>query len=484
MRESNRGPREFVQHIDEHTLELFVLRQGDPGERSAIEAHLQVCCGCRDLAQRMQELYAMAEELAGEHPASLAAAGRALVRTKQEIRPWDEELDFAPLPGARGPLTRVRRLLRIHPVATLGGSFAFLAAGILLANLLLTGRATPVNPAYVSFSVGNGMVRIHARNDALIWEKPASGVSRAGFNPLEARKAFAFQDLDDDGISEVITGFTFDDEGRDASTSLKIFDWKKQVLALTPLNRPVHFTGRTYDPVFRPGPVCAGDLLAPGSGGFLLLTSNVRSPSFIARYDNRHQEAGAYWHFGQFGTSLLTDLGHDGKPEFLVGGVNDVEDSTGNLLPVLVVLDPARISGDRRTTTCGAYQLPVSDAELWYIAFPWSDLDSLEGRQPTVQEIADADNGSITVTLTNGQPGRIRYSFHYRFSTNMELTEVKATTETQRIYAMMRQAGRVGQNLDSDYLRRLQERVRYWSGEDWQPRTVRVAWDRWIVRAH
>ncbi len=87
------------------------------------------------------------------------------------------------------------------------------------------------------------------------------------------------------------------------------------------------------------------------------------------------------------------------------------------------------------------------------------------------------------MTLSNGQPGRIRYSFTYRFSAEMRLMEVRASTETERIYVMMRKAGRVSGNLDQEYVRRLRDRLRYWNGETWQNAAAPVAWDRTIVHA-
>jgi len=280
--------------------------------------------------------------------------------------------------------------------------------------------------------------------------------------------------LDNDGINEIITGFTFDDDPGYASTNLKLFDWKKRLLAVRSFNRPVPYPGRAYDPVFRPGSVNAGDLLGPGTGGFLAITTNLRSPSFVVRYDRSAKEMGTYWHFGQFGPSALVDLNGDGRPEYLAGAENTVGEGTGMLLPVLVVLDPAAIVGDTRTSTCTGFALPPSRAELWYVAFPWCDLDSLEDRNPVVRQIMDSGNGIVTVSVGNGQQGRTQSGFLYDFTRKMEFVEVHATTETQRIHARLVEQHRLQQPLDDRYLSELGSRVRYWDGTAWRSTPVPV----------
>jgi hypothetical protein len=463
-----------VQHIDEHTLELYVLSAAPAGDVPGIKAHLLVCHGCRDLEARVRAFYGEVERQLTEHPVNLSAAEKAIVWARREMEPWNQPVS-APL--RRSPLSSMEHLrsaLRVHPVAVTGGSFAALAALAFMMNVFLTRHTVPLNPSYVSFSPAAGMVRIHALSDSVIWEKPSSYITQTGFLSPPARASFAFQDLDNDGINEVITGFTFDDDPGYASTNLKVFDWRKRLIAVRSFNRPVPYPGRVYDPVFRPGSINAGDLLGQGTGGFLAVTTNLRSPSFVVRYDGAAKECGTYWHFGQFGSALLLDLNGDGRPEYLAGAENTVGESSGTLLPVLVVLDPAAIVGDARTSTCGGFQLPTSRAELWYIAFPWSDLDSLEDRHPVVRQIMDSENGTITVSVGNGQQGRTQSGFLYDFTRSMDFLGVHATTESQRIHARLLEQHRVRRPLDEQYLEELGSRVRYWDGAAWRETRVAV----------
>ena len=51
-----------MTHIEEHTLELFVLNAKEVrSRRKSIEAHLKKCEGCRTLARTMAEFYANAD---------------------------------------------------------------------------------------------------------------------------------------------------------------------------------------------------------------------------------------------------------------------------------------------------------------------------------------------------------------------------------------------------------------------------------------
>jgi hypothetical protein len=463
-----------VQHIDEHTLELYVLSSAPAGDVPGIKAHLLVCHGCRDLEARVRAFYGEVERQLAEHPVNLSAAEKAMVWTRRELEPWNQP---ASVPLRRSPpssMEHLRAALRVHRMAVTGGSFAALAALALMINVFLTRDTVPLNPAYVSFSPAEGMVRVHAASDSVIWEKPSSYITQTGFLSPPARGSFAFQDLDHDGINEVITGFTFDDDPGSASTELKVFDWRKRLITVRSFNRPVPYPGRAYDPVFRPGSVNAGDLLGPGTGGFLAVTTNLRSPSFVVRYDGSAKECGTYWHFGQFGPAMLLDLNGDGRPEYLAGAENSVGENSGTLLPVLLVLDPAEINGDARTSTCEGFQIPVSRAELWYIAFPWSDLDSLEDRHPVVRQLMASGNGTITVSVANGQQGRTQSGFLYEFSRSMDFLGVHATTETQRIHARLLEQHRLRRPLDEPYLEDLGSRLRYWDGAAWHGSRVAV----------
>jgi hypothetical protein len=470
----NTGDR-ALKHIEEHRLEIFVLSGGMEADAGEIADHLAQCHGCRELAVRIRLYYEEAERLLRERSPEAVEAGEALVRADRHVQTWrrpERPVPYRPLPGL---LQKLRTLVQVHPAATAGGSLAFIGALALLANGVFADRTPTLNPRYVSFSPGTGIVRIHAQTDSVVWEKPAAQVSQPGFlSGISASSKFAFRDLDGDGINEIITGFTFDGDEEDASTEIRVFDTRKQLIDVRPLNRPVPYEGRAYAPVFRAQGIVAGDLSGPGTGGFLASAVHLQSPACVIRYDRSLKTEGVYWHFGPLGPSLLTDLDGDGVPEYLVGGQNDVADASGELFPVLVVLEPASMTGERRTSTCAAYTVPVSRAERWYLRFPWSDLDSLEGREPSVEDISDGRNGTVTVTLSNGQAGRRRHRFYYVFSTAMELREVRPAAEAQRMYALLRKGEKVHQAMDEAYCRRLKEGVRYWNGAAWQAGAARV----------
>ena len=53
-----------MTHIDEHTLELFVLDSSEiENRRTEIEAHLKECAGCAALHQEMMEYYNQVEQI-------------------------------------------------------------------------------------------------------------------------------------------------------------------------------------------------------------------------------------------------------------------------------------------------------------------------------------------------------------------------------------------------------------------------------------
>jgi len=85
-----------MTHIDEHTLELFVLGAKEVQRRKkTIEAHLKKCEGCRTLVRTMTEFYANAESHRKSQPQSKPLSdSQTLIRSHTEIEPTLRSLLF------------------------------------------------------------------------------------------------------------------------------------------------------------------------------------------------------------------------------------------------------------------------------------------------------------------------------------------------------------------------------------------------------
>jgi hypothetical protein len=124
-----------MEHPGEHSIELYVLRapEGKP-ERERIEAHLEECAGCRDLADAVASFYTDLQVDILTHPPRDASASQSLAAVSG--RP---PVIFEP-PFREAPLSRIRhaglvRFVRAHPFVAGGGGLALIGG---LAFLMLT----------------------------------------------------------------------------------------------------------------------------------------------------------------------------------------------------------------------------------------------------------------------------------------------------------------------------------------------------------
>jgi hypothetical protein len=95
-------------HIDEHTIELFVLRSGKLSEatRADIASHLETCAGCRSLADTLKEFY-------GEFGAETRTMEGSVEHVMERIYPLPSAVRLTPyrprpsLPSGAGGYTAI-----------------------------------------------------------------------------------------------------------------------------------------------------------------------------------------------------------------------------------------------------------------------------------------------------------------------------------------------------------------------------------------
>jgi hypothetical protein len=141
-------------------------------------------------------------------------------------------------------------------------------------------------------------------------------------------------------------------------------------------------------------------------------------------------------------------------------------------------LDPSRIVGSTRSTTAtGFHGLAESDAEIYYIKIPSTDLNTTLHTSPLVTEVQIHGDSSFTIVATtklNDSTMGVEFMFYYDFSKDMDVKEVRYSTVTQQVYAQMAGQGLVKGRIDPAYLANLKEGVRYWDGQNWQKEVVKV----------
>lgn len=464
-----------MSHIDEHLLELYVLKSDlVEARRGEIEAHLAVCAGCRALMEEIKGFYADLSKSEGETTEPAPRMERALARRRQEMEPYYEP--FAP-PVPYRPSTLVgkfRTFVTRHPVAAGAGSFAAVGALAILMSSGLGKLWHDKNPSTFINNVALQRLEVYNRRQELLWDLKVPDIAEDQVIEHDRNvKRTIIADLDNSGRSEVLTALSPLGFGPKQGGHLRIYDGEKNNRLDLPFDADVRYLGRAYSPYFNP---VAMEVLGTGSSGekeIFVLTENLgRSPSALYRLDHDAETIGRYWHFGS-----LQCMYRDESGRLVIGGKNDTEDTTLGGYPMIAVIDPAKIVGERKSIACPGYRMDVSDAEIYYIQLPRSDIDEAAFTSGMTASIHDEDSTTLRILVSSLYPlpdGSGKFNFEYFFDHQMRALRVKSTNNTDALHAALAKGGKVQGTIDNAYLEALRNDIRYWDGKGWRSERVMV----------
>jgi hypothetical protein len=472
-----------MQHIDEHTIELYVFGSELVQERRAeIEAHFRECHGCRALAEQMKTFYQRAEEGYDPKPAPEKEVSKAVARSHRHMAPYYEP--FAPAVPYR-PATLAGRFtyfIRRHPVAT--GAAGFALVGVLLAGIFigrgLNGSFTRIdkNPAYTEYDVNSNMICVYNKEDSLLWKKKSDeslAYVRKEEN-INDRKFTILTDLDNDGKKEILTTVGTSEDLLQNQKSLKVFDYDKTFRIKITVPETIKYKSQSFDPTNNLGLIIAEDLDGDGKPEIFTTTSSLRSPSALVRLNSRLQVIGEYLHYGSIMGAYFTDLNADGRKELVICGYDDLGDSVDNenSSPFIAVLDPLKIIGKGRATNWqGLEDIPSSDAELFYLQLPRSSIDRYLHQTPQIVRMTKESNNRLRFRLMTVIESSI-IEFYYYFDSSMIIKEVSTSDGSSRFYNSLVESGELKGRIDSTYLNNLKNGVLWWDGRAWMKKSVKV----------
>ena len=222
-----------MQHIDEHTLELYVLKAGEIADRiDDIEAHLQECSGCQALVNEMSKFYDDLKHELQNKPETEISAEKALVRKNIHLSPVFERNAPAFRYRPSTPLAKIFYFVRRHPVAVGVSSFAIVAAfGWLLNNASrnISSILKDTEPDTVLYDKKSDSITVYNKDGEKLW-----GLLANDLDEIERReykyntKYTLLEDLNNDGKKELITTvhLTFDKVVPSNPNTLKIFNYE------------------------------------------------------------------------------------------------------------------------------------------------------------------------------------------------------------------------------------------------------------------
>jgi hypothetical protein len=466
-----------MTHIDEHTLELYVL--GDAKVEPSlteIKAHLAECEGCKRIAERMQTFYVEAEKELQLHPETGDTAEKAIVRARTKVQPfYKQDAVAVPQYGVANlrPVTTMQRFtyfMRRHPAMIGSGTFAALAGLALVLNNPMKEMFADKNPSYHWYNTERDLVEIRNANNDVLWTFPSHDLKgiRDEEESLTIKRTIV-SDIDGDGKDEVLTTVPMLDERNTDQIPFRVFGSEKN-LRERAFDKPIRYLNRPY-----PESWCANGLLIidsdiAGRKEILVKWGCGRSPIVIERLDANLKSLGEYWHFGHMVSMSVVDVFGDGKKDLVLTGQNDIQDSVSGEFPAIVILDPGRIAGAGKSVCSPGFHLPSSNAELMYVRLAQSSLATQSSAHERVTQVLR----DLPVVITFGVHESSRYGFEYLFSRNMEIQSVKSTTAALDFYNMLVSQGKLSGRLDDAYLENLKNGVRYWDGMKWVNWAVKI----------
>jgi hypothetical protein len=464
-----------MEHPSEHSIELYVLRApaGKP-ERDRIEAHLQECAGCRELADAASSFYTDLQVDILTQPPREPSPSIGI-----SVTPGRPPVIFEP-PFREATLSRVRsggfvRYVRAHPFVAGGGGLALLGG---LAFLMLTFDLMPSRDRSLSTVIENqnsSSLDAYNRAGEKLWSCPVPHLSEFLQQERETGRTYLqLADLDGDGRNELITSYPVVPGDGENGEFLHVLNYDKTEIRRIRPGEAVMCRGRTYADEFQVGGFSIGDFSGTGSMEIVVLMNHLHSPSIVSRYDAAGKRLGTYRHFGQLSLMGTKPIADGPAQEFVLYGGSDTEE--GSYTAVIVGLDPSRLTGDGESSYSGGFSLPHSPAERFYARIPPTKVTKefgLHVRFLRAKAVPLKDEQGFRI-LTTAWPDSVPIYFEYIFRSNFGIVEVKSSNETERLFDRLAAKGLVGGSFFDDYMKVVAGEVRYWDGRVWQARLTPV----------
>ncbi len=474
-----------MKHIDQHTLELYALNAEKVQHlKEEIEAHLAECIGCKLLYDEMAGFYSELKEELAKPPIEQPVTDRRLTRKHYPIEPFAEyygtPISYVP----RTAIDKVWYFVRKHPVATTASTLGVMfMLGFMVNYLFVNNKAqtqntviTDTNPASADINVEQSAIQVYnAKQELLFPIRLVDAKSDRDFEERTGLKLAKITDLDGDERNEILTTAKLVGYENSMVQHFRIFNEKKELIKDTMFVEQVPFSnGEPYSPYFS----VSSMVVRPVSGGrkeiFISGNSLGRSPTILFRLDYRANVIGEYWHFGNMATLQLRDVDGDGKDELLVGGQNDDLQTPLKNFPCLVVLNPDKITGKKRSTVSPFFKLDASDAEVNYIRFPVADLYKPIGLTPSCYRVEPFDDQQFLLLIGTLTSTKEDVNMSFILDKTLKVTDVKSNDVTDRVYASQAKKGIPKGAIDQAYRDDLKQKVRYWDGKVWKKEVTKV----------
>ena len=422
-----------MKHIDENILELYLLGSEKLTDRKdEIQAHLAECNDCKELFEEMREFYVYVDNKSLRISASRELTGSSLV-VNPEYREYIQNKE-----SPASITQKVFYLIAQNPVK-LGLSFA---AALVTFFIMLNKNpvVADTNPYRIESSDYMKKIIVYNRENKELWTQ---NWERSLFIDGQEAEYYISKslvtDLNSDGGNEV-TSIIPTLSGSDKENILKIFKKNGDILKQITVGRSTNYGKRVYESgLLSNWAVLINDYDGDGKKEIIVATHHRNSPFVISRFDNKGNLLGEYWHYGHFWGMYDFDLNSDGKTEILLTGINDDTEEAA-----IVVLDPAKINGNKSSRITNQFDMEETDAEVKYLKVSKTIFDNAVNSKPRFNfKIQDSDSLFTIVysTLSLRQAENL-ISLDFKFDTSLNLLQVIPIDQTIRLIIKLSEQGK------------------------------------------
>jgi hypothetical protein len=464
--------RGMMDHIDEHILELYVLRSPDmEGRRGELEGHLLKCDVCRELAEEMATQYAAAARDLADLEKEPAVTTTSLVPSPGKLIPFNEIFE-AEMAHQETPINRFVRFARRRPAVVATGGLGLVAACVLGGMAILKGKAVDNNPESVLMNEKSHRIEVFNKDYKLLWELPyQSAPFKIGDSVDYGMRPVAVTDMDGDGKSEVIVSARFAD-GVDSQVSiLRVFNWDRSLKFQRTFPERLHYGPFPYEETYWTRYLLLPDPRPNKERDILVSIGGRRSPYGLVRINKSEKVIGEYWHYGSLNSAVLTEMPGVGERVGVLVGSNDAADTiVGNTVhdPTIVVVQPEKILGLTESSATRGFGMQPSQAELFYIKLPTSDICSAIRARSRAFFAYESDSLLVFTVLSDDQSKRNLPTFDFAFNRRMKLLWVKSVDGNNELHSELKTKGLIKSVLNQQYLDEMKRQIQYWDGTRWR----------------
>jgi hypothetical protein len=460
-----------MQHLDEHTIELYILGSDLVKDQiHEIEVHISECHGCRSLAGQTRIFYENAKNALEVSDHLSSEPSKAIIKRQVELDFTNETFTFPMQPSGKRYLARFLYFVYRHPISAAIGGFALIAILVGGINFAVTSFKDK-NPDSVHYNLQEEMLDVYNKNGELIWRLPTVEGTSGIVKVMEQNGGIhsVVQDLDGNGKKEVITILKLKGNEIKKVDAIHIFSANKELLREIQLNTAIEFQGTKYFDEFSPTQFFIDNSKYDLKKEFYVIWRCNRSPTVLTRIDQYGNIIGQYWHFGVISGMEIYHLDSDENRRIILFGRNDSNEKNGEFIPIISVIDPSKIFGNNEASASRGFGFMPTQAERYYIRIPQSDLDSLQNPTRSINYCTTGrfgDRESYNFIVQGLQTNSL--DFEYIFSPDMRLLTVKSASLTDILHDRLVKEGKLKGKIDSIYLDNLKKGVRYWDGIKWQ----------------